>query len=158
MALCGTQRPSTLSAHKHHTPSIKVLLPCTKPTLYILYICSSLQGLALSQPTQKQLHSLFSTTVILKPPRSCFQPLPSLLIPAGMLCADEPLLYLCSHGYVCYSLLPSEESQRQFPLNFRGRSPSTNFGATAAKSTPCCNCLATLQSQSAILFSSHGTC
>ena len=40
----------------------------------------------------------------------------------------------------------------------RGRFLSTNFGTTAAKSTPHYNHLATLQSQSAILFSSHRTC
>ena len=101
----------------HHTPSIEVLLPCARPPLCILYICSSLQGLALPQPTQKQLHSLCSTTVIWKLLRSCFQPLPLLLIPARMLCANKPLPHLCSRGYARYSLLPSTEAGPPAPVS-----------------------------------------
>ena len=114
--------PLQCSTPKHpevHVGTTPPALKCCFPALSqlsILYICSLLQGLALPQPTQKQLHSLCSTTVIWKLLRSCFQPLPSLLIPARMLCTNKPLLHLCSCGYVCYSLLPSTEAGPPAPI------------------------------------------
>ena len=146
-AILNAQAPQVHAGTIH--PSIEVLLPCAKPPLHILYICSSLQGLALPQPTQKQLH-----LIVLD---HCYLETSEKLLPTTALATDPSKDAVHKQAPATpmqswiYSLLSS--------ALHGGRSLSTNFGATAAKSTPCYNCLQSQHCKANLLSCSpHGTC